>query len=137
MNETIEKYLKLPISEIREKIKENDKVLDELFHAWLPHDEYVKKGLSYWDDNYCLLTAKSLLLPKSELGMRPMTELDKECRMPIEKFKSLCESGYMSTYDGYAIYADENEVSSEYARIQAFQEGYIRNDFDYVCWYNK
>lgn len=139
MNEKIEEYLKLPISEIDKKIDANDEILDKIWReddrgSW---DEHEKKCKPYWDDNYCLCTAKALLTPREEIKLSPMDDIDRECRVPIKTFKSWCDCCAVTSYDGVGYYATKDEVTRLNASTRAFYEGYIRDDFEYVCWYNK
>jgi hypothetical protein len=142
MNEKIEEYLKLPISEIEKKIEANDEILGELwknsrsFSSW---DDYAKECNPYWEDNYCLWTAKIMLTPQEEIvkQLKPMSDLDVQCRVPIEKFEAWCGTGCVTWDDGDGVYATENETTDLDANPRAFHEGYIRKDFKYVCWYNK
>lgn len=141
-NEKIEKYLKLPISEIDKKIYANEEILDKFWEnsnnypSW---DDYAKECQPYWEDSYCLSTAKIMLTPHEEAVKyhKPMSDLDIQCRVPIEKFKAWCKTGCVTQDDGEGVYATENETTWLYANPRAFKEGYIRDDFKYVCWYNK
>lgn len=139
MNEKIEEYLKLPISEIEKKIEANDEILGKIWRensgsSW---DEFQEKCKSYWDDNYCLYTATDLLTPLEEIDLSPMSDLDRECRVPIKTFKAWCDCCAVVDSDGVGYYATKDKVSRLNASPRAFYEGYIRNDFKYVCWYNK
>ena len=139
MNEKIEKYLKLPISEIEKKIEANDEILDKIWReddgsSW---DEYQEKCKPYWHDNHALVTAKVLLTPREEIKLSPMSELDKECQVPINTFKAWCDCCAVTSYDVVGYYATKDEVTHLTASPRAFHEGYIRDDFEYVCWYNK
>ena len=140
MNQKVEEYLKLSLSEINKKIKKNEKILDKLWRedssgSW---EEYEKKCKPYWDEAHCLYAAKDMLAPMESVTFSPMDARDKKhCRVPIKEFEAWCKTGYVSNYDGTGYYATENDVSNIYASPRAIYEGYIRKDFDYVCWYNK
>lgn len=141
MNQKIEEYLKLPLTEINKKIKKNNKILDKLWHETdrnTPWEEYEKKCKPYWEEAHCLYTAQAILTPIESVTFRPFRDLEKErCLVPIEEFKEWCKTGCVTNYDGDGVYATENEVSDIDASPRAFYEGYIRKDFKYVCWYNK
>lgn len=139
MNEKIEEYLKLPISEIEKKLDANDEILDKIWReddgsSW---DDYQEKCRPYWSDNHALITAEVLLTPRKEIDLSPMSELDKECRVPIKTFKAWCDCCAVTSYDGVGYYATKDKVSYLTASPRAFHEGYMRDDFKYVCWYNK
>ncbi len=136
----IEEYKKLSIEEINARIDANDEKLDELWHSdnGDDYEVYRAKCRPYWDDNYCLSTAKTMIMPKEEVKLWDSTELDNGCRMPIKKFIGYCECGAICGSDGAGYYATENKVAHLLeANPRAFCDGYIRDDFDYVCWYNK
>lgn len=141
MDVTIEKYLKFSIPKISEKIEENDKILGELWKnsRGLSWDDYAKECKPYWEDNYCLWTAKTMLTPQEEIvkQLKPMSDLDAHCRVPIEKFEAWCRMGYVTWDDGDGVYATENETTYLDANPRAFKAGYIRKDFKYVCWCDK
>ena len=69
--------------------------------------------------------------------MRPFNELDRECLMTINEFKSNCRYGAFMDTDGVGYYATDKEVSDIKASPNAFRYGIIREDFTHVCWYNK
>lgn len=141
MDVTIEKYLKFSIAKISEKIEENNKILRELWEnsGNLSSDDYIKECKPYWEDNYRLRTAKIMLTPQEEIvkQLKPMSDLDAQCRVPVEEFKAWCRTGYVTSYDGDGVYATENETTNLDASPRAFKAGYTRKDFKYVCWYNK
>lgn len=140
MNPKIEEYMKLPLEKIEGMIEENERVLDKIWAEddGSSYENYKNKCKPYHDELYCLTTAKTMILPREEIETRPMDELDKECKIPIAEYTEMCKTGYVSNYDGHGVYATETETASWlYANPRAFYEGYIRKDFDYVCWYNK
>ena len=134
--EMIKKYYNLTIEEITSIIEENDKILKEISDAddgnsW---EMYRTKCQPYWDEDYALCTAKAL---KKTPEMRPFNELDRECLMTINEFKSNCIYGAFMDTDGVGYYATDKEVSNIEASPRAFVKGIIREDFTHICWYNK
>lgn len=140
--EIVNKYLKLSLNEIEDKLNDNDEILNKIWHedtggSW---DEYCNKCQPYWDDNRALLTAKTLLTDINTIRLRPLEDWERDeewIHIKIETFKEWCKDGFVTNYDGVGYYATENEVSNLYAPPYAFKDDYIRDDFDYVCWYNK
>ena len=138
----VEEYKKLHLEEIQKKIKANCDILDKIWkddngESW---DEYSKKCNPYWEDNKYLCTVESLLLPREQVKMRPLEDWEKDDKwihIKIEVFKQWCETGFTTSYDGCGYYATETEVSDLSALTYAFHDGYIRDDFTHVCWYNK
>ena len=129
-------YNNLTLEEIESKIEENDKKLKEIWdtdnsNSW---EMYRKKCQPYWDDNEILYMAKSM---KETPKMRPFNELDRECLMTINEFKSNCRHGTFMDSDGVGYYATDKEVSNIEASPSAFVKGIIREDFTHICWYNK
>ena len=132
----VKNYNNLTLEEIESKIEENDKKLKEIWdtdnsNSW---EMYRKKCQSYWDDNEILYIAKSM---KETPKMRSFNELDRECLMTINEFKSNCRYGIFMDSDGVGYYATDKEVSNIEASPSAFVKGIIREDFTHICWYNK
>ena len=132
----IKKYYNLTIEEITSIIEENNNKLKEISDAddgnsW---EVYRTKCQPYWDDNEILYIAKSM---KETPKMRPFDELDRECLMTINEFKSNCRYGTFMDSDGVGYYATDKEVSNIEASPSAFVKGIIREDFTHICWYNK
>ena len=132
----VKNYNNLTLEEIESKIEENDKKLKEIWdtdnsNSW---EMYRKKCQPYWDDNEILYMAKSM---KETPKMRPFNELDRECLMTINEFKSNCRYGAFMDSDGVGYYATDKEVSNIEASPSAFVKGIIREDFTHICWYNK
>lgn len=132
----VKTYNNLTLEEIESKIEENDKKLKEIWdtdnsNSW---EMYRKKCQPYWDDNEILYMAKSM---KETPKMRPFNELDRECLITINEFKSNCRYGTFMDSDGVGYYATDKEVSNIEASPSAFVKGIIREDFTHICWYNK
>ena len=132
----VRNYNNLTLEEIESRIKENDKILKEIWdtdngNSW---EAYREKCQPYWNDNDALYVVKAL---KKTPEMRPFNELDRKCLMTINEFKSHCRRGTFMDTDGVGYYATDKEVSDIKASPNAFRYGIIREDFTHVCWYNK
>lgn len=129
-------YSHLTLEQIQEKIDKNDKELQKIWDEddGSSYDRYCKKCEPYWNDNDALYAAQSL---KEVPEMRPFRPIDKKCLMDINTFKDCCKCGGFMDDDGFGYYATETEVSNIEAVPSAFVVGKIRQDFTYVCWYNK
>ena len=132
----VRNYNNLTLEEIESRIKENDKILKEISDAddgnsW---EVYRTKCQPYWNDNDALYVVKAL---KKTPEMRPFSDLDRECLMTINEFKSNCIYGAFMDTDGVGYYATDKEVSNIEASPNAFRQGIIREDFTHICWYNK
>ena len=132
----VRNYNNLTLEEIESRIEENSKKLKEIWDTddGNSYERWRAKCQPYWDDNEVLYAAKSM---KETPEMKPMDDLDKECLMTINEFKSHCRYGGIMDSDGIGYYATDKEVSNIEARPSAFVDGIIRSDFTYVCWYNK
>ena len=134
--EMMKKYYNLTIEEITSIIEENNNKLNEISDAddgnsW---EVYREKCQPYWDDNDVLYATKAL---KKTPEMRTFNELDRECLMTINEFKSNCRYGTFMDSDGVGYYATDKEVSNIEVSPNAFRHGIIREDFTHICWYNK
>lgn len=132
----VRNYNNLTLEEIESRIEENSKKLKEIWDTddGNSYERWRAKCKPYWDDNEALYAAKSM---KETPEMKPMDDLDKECLMTINEFKSHCRYGGIMDSDGVGYYATDKEVSNIEASPRAFVDGIIRPDFTYVCWYNK
>ena len=98
----------------------------------------VQTCLDAGNTKICLLKCTSSYpAPFEEINLSPMNDLDRKCRVPIKTFKSWCDYRAVADSDGIAYYATKDKITRLNASPRAFYEGYIRNDFKYVCWYNK
>jgi hypothetical protein len=136
----IEEYMKLPLEEIDKLLKENSEILDKIWDeddgsSW---EKYEQKCKPYLKVSYELSTAKSLLIPYEDIKFEPIEErFIEECLIPIDEFRAACMYSFFTSYDGSGYYATETEESNIEAIPEAFADGYVRDDFKYVVWYNK
>ena len=130
----VKNYNNLTLEEIESRIKENNKKLKEIWDDDNSWEMYRVKCQPYWDDNDALCATKAL---KKSPKMRPFNELDRECLMTINEFKSNCRYGIFMDSDGVGYYATDKEVSNIETSPSAFVKGIIREDFTHICWYNK
>lgn len=136
------KYLQMPFEEVKKEVERLDDKCDEIFHEGMAKDwsweEMEKVREPYIKELRLAAAAQVLMTPKESLPSDPYDDLDRECQMPIETFINMCKSGYLSSYDGTGVYADKDKVyHCLNASPWAFYHGFIRDDFEYVCWYNK
>ena len=136
------KYLNMPLEEVDEAVEKYDKICNDMFyqgmHDNLSWEELEKKREPFIHELRQASAAQTMLTPKEYIQYREYTDLDRECQVPIDAFISWCKSGFVSSWDGHGVYADKDKVYSWfYARPGDIYNGYIRNDFEYVCWYNK
>jgi len=139
MNEKIEEYLNMSVSELNEKMNQNDKILSKIWKedAGSSWDNYCKKCQPYWDDNKLLHAAASINTKIDDIEMEPMDEFHKKCRVPIKTFIDWCKYDAVTSYDGFGEYANKNEVSNLHVSCWGIKNGFVRKDFTHVCWYNK
>lgn len=132
--------MKLPLEEIDKLLKENSEILNKIWDeddgsSW---EKYEQKCKPYWKVSYELSTAKSLLIPYEDIKFEPIKErFIEECLIPIDEFRAACMYTFFTSYDGSGYYATETEESNIEAIPEAFADGYVRDDFKYVVWYNK
>lgn len=139
MNEKIEEYLNMSVSELNERLDKNDEALDKIWKedngsSW---ENYSKKCQPYWDDNKLLFAAISVNEQPENIEMEPMDDFHKKCRVPIKTFIKWCKYDAVTSYDGFGEYANKNEVSNIHVSCWGIKNGFVRKDFTHVCWYNK
>ena len=141
MNDKINKYSKLSLSEIKNRLDKNHEILNRIWaeddgSSW---DNYCAKCQPYWNDSEILYAVLSVNTPREEVIMRPLEPLEKDewVHIEIETFIKWCKSGFVTSYDGDGVYATEDEVSDLDVSTWGIKNGLVRSDFSYVCWYNK
>ena len=76
-------------------------------------------------------------IPYNELILlKPLSDFDRKCIMPIEEFIESVETGCITDYDGNGNYSDGEY---RYGSVD-FHPGFLKNaakKYKYVCWYNK
>lgn len=79
-----------------------------------------------------------MLTPKDTLESKPYDALDTKCQMPLDEFISACKEGAIMNSDGFGVYADKDKVYRGF-EVSPWEivNGFIRRDFEFVCWYNK
>ena len=125
--ELTRKELKSKVEELR---KECDGIQDEYLEAGKSWDEYRQnpKVREYWKAlaEYRLVQDYKLHPISSDCGTH----------MTLEEFKKMAGC-FFSDYDGSGYYATETEVSNIPCVPSEICDGYVRNDFTHVMWYNK
>ena len=139
MDNKINDYLKMPVSELNERIDKNGEILNKIWEEDAGYDwkSYRIKCQPYWDDIKYLAAAISMNTKLEDIEMEPMDEFHKKCRVPIKTFIEWCKHDAVTSYDGFGEYANENEVSNLHVSCWGIKNGIVRKDFTHVCWYNK
>lgn len=119
--------LKIKVEQLRE---ECDGIQSEYIEAGKSWDEYCQnhKVREYWK-----ALAEYRLV--QDYTLRPIEDGCGD-HMTIEEFKGAAGT-FFSDYDGSGYYATETEVSNIPCVPSEICNGYVRNDFTHVMWYNK
>ena len=120
--------------ELKNKVEELRKVCDgiqsEYLEAGKSWDEYRQnpKVKEYWKAlaEYRLVQDYTHHPIKNDIGEH----------MTLEEFRGYSGT-FFSDYDGIGYYATETEVSNIPCVPSEICNGYVRNDFTHVIWYNK
>lgn len=135
------KYLNMTLEEVNTEVDRYNDICTKMFYEGmeknLTWEEMEERREPYMNELKLATAAKSLMIPKEDIGSRPMEGLDIECKMPIEMFTKYCKMDVITSWDGTGNYADEDKVYFLNAAPWAFYNDFIRPDFKYVCWYNK
>jgi len=114
---------------------------------------YSKKNTAYYCPGYALevqLSDKGIMVYVEDVNthsmqvvsyddiiiIHPLTELDRECLMPIDEFIECVDCGGITDYDGSGKYSDGVYV---YDNVDFWetQLQIAKKYYKYVCWYNK
>lgn len=135
-------YLNMAIEEVNLAVEKLDKKCTDLYYEGMKNDlsyeEMDEHRKPYMDELHLALAAQTMMTPKENINSEKYDDLDRECQVPLNAFIEWCKCGMVTSYDGHGVYADKDKVYSWfYARPWDICHGYIRKDFEYVCWYNK
>jgi len=133
----ITNYLNKTREELIEIRKQAEDRINEIFENTNSYNEYLQISKPFIEIEFYARTAQILNTPESDIILHPHNELDKKCLMSIEDFKQNCKDRSITCEDGFGKYSTDTHVTNLAASLRAFEEGYIRPDFKYVCWYNK
>lgn len=128
------KAMELTKEELKSKVeklrKECKGIQDEYLEAGKSWDEYRQnpKVREYWK-----ALAEYRLV--QDYKLHPISG-DCGTHMTLEEFKGYAGT-FFSDYDGSGYYATETEVSDVPCVPSEICDGYVRNDFTHVMWYNK
>jgi hypothetical protein len=104
-------------------------------------DKYIAEGKS-WDEycknptvrEYWKTIAEYRLV--QDYTLKPIEDKNFGEFMTLEEFKG-ASGVFFSDYDGSGYYATETEISNIPCVPSEICDGYIREDFTHVMWYNK
>lgn len=135
----IEEYMSKGLECAKIIKKECDSKINFYFHNSDNFDDYCEKTVDYRNKSCAADTVITMLTPFDEIGYRELDDLDKECLMTLDKFKALCDKDCrcITDYDGHGYYVKSDKVYNLYASPKMIRNGFVRNEFTHVCWYNK
>ena len=137
--EYIEEYMSKGLEYAKTVEEECDSKINFYFQNSENFEDYCEKTIDYRDKSCAANTVITMLTPFEEIEYREFDDLDKECLMTLDEFKGLCDKEYccITDYDGHGYYAKGDKVYELYASPRMIRNGFVRNEFTHVCWYNK
>ena len=137
--EYIEEYMSKGLEYAKTIEEECDSKINFYFNNSDNFEDYCEKTVDYRNKSCAANTVITMLTPFEEIGYRELDEFDVECLMTLDKFKDLCDKGCccITDYDGYGYYVNGDKVYELYASPRMIRNGFVRNEFTHVCWYNK
>ena len=126
------------IQEINSEIEKAQEELNKLWREYKGDDceNHIESRRPFYELYSDLLTAKTMLVPTNDVSARSRVEED-DTLMTTEEFQKMCEYGMFKPDAGTGYYASKDFIYNLMAEPEAFINGFIRNDFEYVVWYNK
>ena len=137
--EYIEEYMSKGLEYAKTIEEECDSKINFYFYHSDNFEDYCEKTVDYRNKSCAADTVITMLTPFEEIGCREFDDLDKECLMTLSKFKDLCDKKCycITDSDGYGYYVKDDKVYELYASPRMIRNGFVRNEFTHVCWYNK
>ena len=137
--EYIEEYMSKGLEYAKTIDKECEDKINFYFYHSDNYEDYCEKTVDYRNKSCAADTVITMLTPFDEIEYWEFDDLDKECLMTLDKFKCLCDKEFccITDYDGYGYYAKDNKVYRLYVFPRMVRNGFVRNEFTHVCWYNK
>ena len=137
--EYIEEYMSKGLEYAKTVEEECDSKINFYFQNSENFEDYCEKTVDYRNKSCAAYTVITMLTPFDEIECWEFDDLDKECLMTLDKFKGLCDKEFccITDYDGYGYYAKDNKVYKLYVSPRMVRNGFVRNEFTHVCWYNK
>ena len=137
--EYIEEYMSKGLEYAKTIEEECDSKINFYFQNSENFEDYCEKTVDYRNKSCAAYTVITMLTPFDEIECWEFDDLDKECLMTLDKFKGLCDKEFccITDYDGYGYYAKDNKVYKLYVSPRMVRNGFVRNEFTHVCWYNK
>ena len=122
------------IDSLRAKVDLVNLKIDELEAAWdysRPYDEYAQAMDSIWEERADLYRRIRLIdtYTLSPISIGNLYTMD--------DFKEDCLNGSFIDYDGFGYYSDGEMESDIHILPSDIKSGCVRDDFDYVVWYNR
>lgn len=133
----IEEYMSKGLEYAQEVLNEANYQIDYFFHNSSGWEDYLEKTSELRDKSCAADTVITMLIPFEKIEKHQKDVLDKECLMTIEKFINYCECGAIIDNDGFGYYVKDNVEYDLYASPRMVRNGFVRNEFTHVCWYNK
>ena len=137
--EYIEEYMSKGLEYAKTIDKECESKINFYFYHSDNYEDYCEKTVDYRNKSCAADTVITMLTPFDEIEYWEFDDLDKECLMTLDEFKIQCSKEYfcITDYDGHGYYAKDDKVYKLYASPRMIRNGFVRNEFTHVCWYNK
>ena len=129
------KYLTYSADELEKIVDDYDEKIHNLLFSAPTYDDYVIESKEMWDDRFFADEAYKHI--NTNIRISDYTELDLECKMTLDEFKSSCKCGFLTSNDGFGYYANDKGVTNIYASPRAFCYDINLTEYPYVCWFNK
>ena len=71
------------------------------------------------------------------IELAPWDEFYEDCKMTLQEFIECVEMGAFIDYDGYGVYATDEGVTHIEVYPSSVLRGWVRDEFPYVCWFNR
>lgn len=138
LKDKVDHYMQFTFEQLCDAVEELDCAISDVMENTNSFDEFIEKSISLREDIDAATIAKVMKQTGDLVKYEMMDEFDQDCVMTRQSFVEDVKNGLFTNDDGYGMYAKDRLTVTNVACVPSdIEAGYIREDFDYVVWWNK
>ena len=132
------KYMQFTYEELYKAVEELECAINDVMDNTSTYVEFLDKSKSLREDIDAATIARVMLQQGDNIKYEMMDEFDQNCVMTRKEFVSDVRNGCFTNDDGYGVYAKDRLHMTNIPCVPSdIEKGYIREDFEYIVWWNK
>ena len=138
LKDKVDHYMQFAFEDILNAIEELDCAISDVMENTNSFDEFMEQSISLREDIDAATIAKVMKQTGDLVKYEMMDEFDQDCVMTRQSFVEDVNNGLFTNDDGHGMYAKDRLTMTNVECVPSdIEAGYIREDFDYVVWWNK